>query len=733
MTVHDADTAVLSRTKEQRMAAVVPVVRQVPPARILLADDDPVTRHVVGALLSADGHEVTEAATGREALAQFRAVAPDLVLLDVQMPDGDGFEACADLRALDPEEMVPIVMLTARDDLAAVEHTFRLRATDFITKPFQQQLLQQRVRFALRSRGLDREVRRSRERQAVALRMARVIFWDWTPASDVLAWSNALLPVEHGTVEAPTTLHALSALLHEADASRLTGALARAEADGDAFDLELRLTAGRREHVVRVLGGPTMTADGGPAFSGALQDVSAIRRTEALAEHLALHDELTGLGNRRAFTRQLDTMLESLRTRPPAPRRGAGAPDAGGVLLVGWLDISRFQRLNDGLGPHIGNQVLARLGRRLRTLVDAPHLVARMGGDEFAVALRAADPEWARVQFESLLMHLRQPLRYAGGEITLCWSAGYALAPDHGVDAPTVLGAAELAQRAARDSGRMFEVAPLDAARPGRAAALLDRERALRRAVRNKGLRMVVQPQLDARTRQVVGVETLLRWRDEQGREVPPVEFVPLLEESDLIIEVGAWCLEEACRWQEQWRAQGLDLRVAVNLSPRQFADPQLRDRIASAISAHGIPAGRLELELTESLAMQRPDYAADMLQALRALGVLVAIDDFGVGYSSLSRLVRFPIDTIKLDRAFIAELLHSRHVEAVVRAAAAIADGLGLTTIAEGVETHAQADLLRQLGITELQGFLFAYPMPPEELVEFVRASPSRHAPYDR
>jgi diguanylate cyclase (GGDEF)-like protein len=686
-----------------------PLLQRHDATRVLVADDDPVARGLVRGLLCAIGYDVLEAATGREAIEAFQHGAPDLVLLDVQMPEGDGFDVCAAIRALDPQEAVPIVMLTAREDVAAIAESFRLRATDFIAKPFCPPLLQHRVRFALRSRVLAREVRRSRERQTMALRMARVLFWEVDPRTEAITWSGATLPLDGDAVTTPTTTKALQALLIPTDALRVANAMVRAHATGDTFDLELRLDTRYGGHTVRLLGGPSAFPGEEVRLSGALQDVSAVRRSEALAEFLSRHDELTGVWNRRGFSQELGALLT--------------APHTPAVVLVGWLDITRFQRVNDALGEPLANVLLAWLGHRIRSFVDASDLVGRVSGDEFAVALCAADPEGARTRFEGLLLHLQEPLAHPGGATSLTWSAGYTIATARSSNGPSLLVAAEFAQRAARASGRTILMAPPDASHPGRAARQIEQESALRRALEQQKFRMVVQPQLDTKTRRIVGVETLLRWRDASGCDVPPDEFVPLLEESGLIVQVGAWCLREACRWQRRWAHEGLDLRVAVNISPRQFSDPGLLERITTIVAESQMPADRLELELTESLAMQRPDHAIEVLTALRARGVQIAIDDFGVGYSSLSRLVHFPIDTIKLDRSFTAELLHSRPVEAVVRAAVAVADSLGLTTIAEGVELQAQAVVLRDLGITELQGFHIGKPMAPEALVAFVRA----------
>ena len=693
------------------------------PARILLADDDPLTRRIVRATLAADGYGIVEATSGREAVERFRASAPDLVLLDVRMSDGDGFDACRQMRAIDPEETVPILMLTASDDVQSIEEAFPARATDFVVKPFRHRLLLQRVRYALRSRGLDREVRRSRRRQAVALHMARVTFWEWDPVSDLMTWPADALPLEREPVPAPPSGGVLLAMLEMEDADRLSRAVAHARAHREAFDLELRLRAGQQ--VIRMVGGPGEPDADHVTLSGALQDITALRRSEALAEYLAMHDELTGLGNRRRFTERLDELLA---TRRDMPITDDARP---GVVLVGWFDITRFQRVNDALGEHAGNLLLTRVGRRIRAFVPPTHLVGRVGGDEFAVALYAADAEWARRQFHSLLFHLREPVAQSGDELTLAWSAGYTIAPVNDADASTLLAAAEGAQRRARATGSLCESAAPDALQPERAALILERERALRHAIHHGGMRLVAQPQVEARTGRVIGVETLVRWRDALGREVPPEEFIPLLEENGLIEQLGTWSLAQACEWQRRWSDQGMDLRVAVNLSPRQFNDPLLVERIGAVLAQARVPAGRIELELTESVAMQRPDHAVELLAALRRLGVKVALDDFGVGHSSLAHLARFPLDTIKLDRAFSVGLTQSRQMESVVRAAVGIAEGLGLTMIAEGVETAAQAERLAALGVSELQGFHIARPMPPEDLKVWMdqRSHPGREA----
>jgi diguanylate cyclase (GGDEF)-like protein len=677
--------------------------------RILIVDDDPTTRVLLSDILGRDGYEVAVATSGEEALVQFAERAPNLVLLDVMMPGIDGFETCERMRRLDPLEDVPIVMLTGADDFAAIDRAFQARATDFLTKPFKWKLLLQRVRYALRTGGLYREVRQSRLRQAAALRIARLAFWEWHLDDDSVTWSDPILPLEGASMVAPPDTARFAQLVHPDDVERLGRAMANTRETGDPIELELRLRVEEGERLVRVLGEPGELGRDRRTVSGALQDITSQRKSEELASYLALHDDLTGLGNRRHFLAGLRELLSAARSEDK-------------VVLVAWIDITRFQRHNDALGAPRGDLLLRRFGRRMQSFVASPHLVARVGGDEFAVALQSSDPALARLLLDALLRHLQEPYALDGDEAVLSVTAGLACSDVDAPDAEGLVNLAEDAQRVARAQGMSVGLARRGAESGRSASDALSLERALRSALQSSQFRLAVQPQMDLRTGHVVGVECLLRWQPEGGPEVPPSEFVPMLEESGLIVEVGEWALAEACRLQRAWAAEGWDLRVAVNLSPRQFVDPMLLERFTAILSEHAVPRGRIELELTESLAMQRPEHTVQVLTALREHGVLVAVDDFGVGHSSLSYLLRFPIDTIKLDRAFISGITTSRTTLAIVRAAVVMAQSLGITTIAEGVETLRQVDFLDALGVNELQGYLVGHAMPPAQLGAFLR-----------
>lgn len=684
---------------------------------VLIVDDDAPTRQILEGVLSRQGLAVIEAADGEEAIALFTRHHPSLVLLDVMMPVLDGFATCARMRGLDNHEGTPIVMLTGTDDLVSIDRAFDAGATDFITKPIKWTLLTQRVRYALRAGRLAREVRQSRLRQASARRIAKLVFWEWHLSDDALTWSDDLEPLIGLPNRQLGKMADLLSLVHPDDLARVERLLALAREQrgatlesGASIEIELRLHTVDRERVVRLVGQRGLEGSDHDLVVGAFQDVTDQRQAEALVDYLALHDELTGLGNRRLLLGQITEAIES---------SGSGA---GGTLLVGWIDIGAFHRHNEALGDTLGDLLLSELARRLRRLVGGSEWIARVGGDEFALMLRGNDCASALERFEAILANLRRPFQVGGHETILTFSCGVACCTEPATDANQLLTQAQDAQRTARRQARPIVVTTPGERSSSRVGELLALERALHRALEQEEFFLVYQPQMDLRSGRLVGVEALLRWRHTTLGVVPPARFIPLLEQLDLISPVGRWVLEEACRQSCRWQATGLDLRVGVNLSPRQFLERQLFEQILAAIQETGASPGSIELEITESLAMQDPARAIRLLERLRETQVKIAIDDFGIGHSSLEYLLRFPIDTIKIDRAFVTNITSIQADRAIVRAVTAIGQTLGVTTIAEGVETLRQCDFLEALGVTEIQGYLIGKPMTADALAALAR-----------
>ncbi len=443
-----------------------------------------------------------------------------------------------------------------------------------------------------------------------------------------------------------------------------------------------------------------------PAHLLMLHDVSSRKEAEARIESLAFSDSLTGLANRLPFHDRLEHAL--VRTRR-----------SGKNLALLFLDIDHFKDVNDTLGHSVGDRLLIEMGSRLRQCVREYDTIARFGGDEFLVLLEdLEDPQQAEPVARKILAASRRQFSLGDQEFNLSASIGISLFPRDGKDAETLIRCADTAMYQAKAQGR-------DAAityKPEFGARLSHRvkmESELRQALEHGEFQLHYQPQIHLQSGKVVGVEALLRWQHPERGLVPPGEFIPILEDAGLIVPVGEWVLHEAARQAASWHKTGLsELTVAVNISPKQLTTHQLLVQVNKTLDHTGIDPSRLELEITESTLMANPSSAAEVLRGLKSLGVKIAIDDFGTGYSSLSYLKQFAIDRLKIDRSFIRDIPKDPNDAVIVQAIIAMAHTLGLSTTAEGVETEAQQQFLRDHNCMEWQGFLFSRALPPTELV---------------
>ncbi|MCX7814446.1 MAG: EAL domain-containing protein [Tepidimonas ignava] len=700
---------------ESKPTHAAPATEAPAPPHVLVVDDDDHTRAMVAALLRRDGLQVTEATDGEQGVALAHATRPDLILLDVMMPGIDGHATCARIRELLRDDALPIVMLTGADDVASIDAAFQAGATDFITKPIQWTLLRQRVRYALRAGRQARELRRAHLRELAVRRVAGMGYWEWRLDDDTLSWSDEFEPLAGIRATQGVLRETFLQRVHPQDAARLRAGLDDARSGRGRLDLEFRITLQGGERILRVVGQRGQEGADAAYVFGVFHDLTAVRRTEALVDYLSLHDEVTDLPNRRLFLRQVGQALEQ---------------GGEGVWVVA-ADIQRFGRLNATLGEFVANQVLRQLGARLRQLREAGTVldVARIDGDEFAWAQRVPAGHALEAAIEGVLLALQQPVHLGTGPLQLNLNAGCAAYPVHGQAPEALLTQAQQAQRRARVQGRSWAVADLDELDAQHRQRQLAPEQALQSALNNDEFVLVYQPQLDFASGRIQGCEALLRWHSPTLGVVPPAQFIGLLEESGRIVDVGAWVLREAARQAAAWERAGMPLRVGVNLSARQFMSPRLTADIEAALHASGVTPALLELEITESLTMHDVEHAVALLQRFRALGVSVALDDFGVGHSSLAYVLQFPIDVLKIDRAFVTHVTRGRADRAIVRAIVALAQALGVETIAEGVETQRQCDFLEALGVTQVQGYLIGRPMTAAELEALARRAPGARA----
>jgi diguanylate cyclase (GGDEF)-like protein/PAS domain S-box-containing protein len=456
--------------------------------------------------------------------------------------------------------------------------------------------------------------------------------------------------------------------------------------------------------------------DGRPAgrvFS--FRDVTERRRAEERIEYQAYHDAVTGLPNRLLLRDRLTQELGRTHRRKEQ-------------VAVMFLDLDHFKLVNDSLGHAMGDRLLQELAGRLSACVRDDDTVARMGGDEFTLVFGAiARPEDAARMAEKILEAVGRPFSLDGHELHVTCSLGIALFPGDGVDPDALLKSADAAMYRAKEQGRnTYQLCA-----PGmndRALRRMSLEGALRRAVERDEFVLHYQPLVEVVSGRVAGVEALLRWRHPERGLVLPDEFVPVAEENRLILPIGAWALGAACRDLRAWHQDGFPgLRMSVNLSARQFQQAGLVAAVREALAGAGLEARFLELEITESIAMSNVAWTAEALRALRALGIRISIDDFGTGQSSLSYLKHFPLSTLKIDRSFVRDIALDPEDEAIASAVIALAHTLGLSVIAEGVETQEQLTFLRRAGCEEFQGFLFSAPVPAEALPGMLRG---REAP---
>jgi diguanylate cyclase (GGDEF)-like protein/PAS domain S-box-containing protein len=444
----------------------------------------------------------------------------------------------------------------------------------------------------------------------------------------------------------------------------------------------------------------------GGGFVSTVDDVSERRAIEDRITHLAHHDTLTTLPNRMTFRVRLESVLKTVDETTPC--------------AVLYVDLDRFKPVNDTLGHQIGDLVLQAAAERIRSRLRETDVVARLGGDEFAVLIgRGHDMQEVTALAEQLIQDISRPITIKGLQVLIGASIGVAYAPQHGGDPDLLLRNADLALYRAKSAGRGCH----RAYEPGMEKVVQERrdlERDLRAALAGQQFALHYQPIVDTGRNEITGFEALLRWQSPTRGQVSPVDFVPFAEEIGFMPELGRWVLETACAEAARWPYV---LKVSVNLSPKQFRQAGLLDHIAATLETTGLPAQRLELEITETAMIDDLRSAREILEKLRKLGIQIAMDDFGTGYSSLSFLRTLPFTRIKIDRSFVQDVESKPEALAIIRAVSLLCGSLGVSATAEGVETERQAEILRAEGCPELQGFLISRPCPASEVPGWIEA----------
>jgi diguanylate cyclase (GGDEF)-like protein len=543
-------------------------------------------------------------------------------------------------------------------------------------------------------------------------RTAKIGAWELNVQSGELYWTPQTYGIhEVSPAEFTPTWDAALEFFASDSAPFIRDAMQRALTTGEPWDLELQLiTAKGRRIWVRSTGAGEVAGGRAVRAWGSFQDITQRRRSEEEIIRLAHYDEITGLANRNLFSTHLSHAI----TR--AQRNDSR-------LAVLFIDLDRFKHINDALGHDVGDEVLQVVARRLNEALRASDILARLGGDEFVVIVEdVSQPDTIAVLANKLLAAVDQPLPVRGQEFVLTASIGVSIYPGDGTDAATLLKNADTAMYRAKELGRNM----VQFYSPQMGSANLHRltlETQLKRAAAETNQFLLhYQPRVALDDGRIVGVECLVRWMHPEQGLVPPAQFIPLAEELGLIQSIGAWVLREAARQAAQWQRAGLPpVRVAINISAQQLYAPAFLDELRQVLSERGLDPGTVELEITESVMMQRTQQVSELLHAIRTFGVHLSVDDFGTGYSSLTYLKRLPIHSLKIDRSFVSDVPNDPDDSTIVRAVIALAHSLRMHVVAEGVESRAQLEFLRGEGCDEVQGYLVSRPITADAITELL------------
>lgn len=691
--------------------------------KVLVVDDDMAGLLMSAEALGAAGFDVLEAEDGQIAVEQFVLHRPDVVVMDVIMPRMNGFDSCAAIRKCEGGEHVPILMITGLDDVESIQEAYEAGATDFVTKPINFYLLPYRVHYMMRSAKTADDLRASQIKLGKAQRIAKLGHWEWALESGHLEWSSECSNILQSKSLGAQISGFLQAV-HADDRAHVAGIFERARSDVERFSFEFRLAKqdGKGARIIHVEAEPESSSH----MVGMIQDITERTNAEEQIHNLAYYDLVTGLPNRA----HLYDMIALAQKR---------CEKQSSKFALLFLDLDHFKQVNDTLGHNAGDLLLRQVSSRLQqairlrpslnNVLEKPpvatntEVIARLGGDEFVVLVDSVDlVEDAAFVARRICQTLSKTFNLDGNEVRITTTIGISLFPDDGTTADTLLKHADVAMYHAKEQGRngyQFYSHSIHQLALERFAM----ERDLRKSLETDGFHLEYQPKVNISSKEVAGLEALVRWQHPERGRVSPVDFIPLAEETGLIVPLGEWVLNTACRQMVEWMDAGIEpFIMAVNCSAIQLVRTDMAAVIKETLQSTGLNPAYLEIELTESLLMQDVEGGIKILQALKDLGLHVSIDDFGTGFSSLSYLKRLPVDKLKIDQSFVKDLTTDSGDAAIVTSMITLAHNLDLTVVAEGVETEEQLEFLRAEDCDEAQGYLISKPMPCEEFADWVQ-----------
>ncbi len=699
---------------------------------ILVVDNDNAIRFSVSDTLRSSGFRVLEAKTGEHGLDLFYQVKPDMVLLDLTLSDLDGFRLCQLIRARDHGQHIPIMIMTMRDDVESIVLAFEAGATDFITKPLHHVILEQRIRYMLRTSQAVRALREREQRLENAERIAQLGSWEWDSKTRQMFASREFNRILGFPPDHPTTVADVLQTMPMHEQKKLVQSFQQKNSrDQGALALEHSFQC--RDGKRRIVRHEAEFINHDPrhyTIIGTIHDITDEVASKEQILQLAYYDALTGLPNRTFFKAHLEFAIREARK--------SGIP-----LAIIVLDLDLFARVNNSLGHDAGDELLKQVSERMLQVFDSgegtrlvhgaidpqsadTHMsdkLARLEGNQFVILMHQFSKlDNIILLIQKLFKRLSTPFTLRGSNVVLTASAGVALYPVNGQGSEMLLRNADAAMRFAKAQGRnnfRFYSSDIDTKSKER----LSIENDLRHAIRHNELELHYQPKVHLKNRDVRSVEALLRWRHPVKGMISPTQFVPMAEELGLINDLGIWLINEACRQTRLWNEQGLPpIRTAINLSPIQIRAGTVTEAIRNALDNNGLIPSQLEVEITETVLLEDTQRVMRTLEGLRSLGVKVALDDFGTGYSSLSYLTRFPFTSLKIDRCFVTDCVRHAQSASIVHTIIQLCRNLNLEVVAEGVETEEELTFLYNHRCDLIQGFYFSPALDAEGLARFVR-----------
>ncbi len=672
---------------------------------ILVVDDSKLIRFTFRNFLENEGYEVIEAEDGIAALSLFAKLKPDIVLMDYVMPEVDGVTACTQLQELPNGKSTPVIMVTSLEDENSVNLAFEAGATDYISKPINWAVLRQRLRRLIRARHTEIILDQSESfaRSIINHAIEGIITID---INGIVRYINPAAEQIFGYMPSEIIGENINMIIPELSYR-----------DYDNFDINDKFIHMTKEIIGQRKDTSTLSIDLTVSkfyveekyfFTIILRDITEQKRYEEMIRHQAFYDSLTNLPNRLLLKERIE--LEISR-----------AKHTGQKVAVMFLDLDRFKLINDTLGHDIGDKVLKEIAKRLKSCVREDDITSRIGGDEFVILLPGITHEENVGRIANKILNtIKQPLIIDNHELYLTISIGITICPNDGEDDEVLLTNADIAMYRAKEKGKnnfQLYTPSLNA----KALERLELENSLRRALEYKEFVVYYQPKVNTKTEKVTGMEALIRWQHPQWGLVPPQKFIPLAEETGLIVPIGEWVLHTACAQNKALQNAGFPpLTVAVNLSVRQFELQDLTKMVLKTLKETGLEPQYLELEITESIAMQNVKHTLDTISKLKAMGVKFSIDDFGTGYSSLSQLSSFSVNKLKIDKSFISKITEEKGNSIIASTVLALGKSLELGVVAEGVENEEQADFCKENNCDEMQGYFFGKPMSNENFEKF-------------